>query len=113
VGASKALDTFKTRIREQTCRTRGLSLPQIIEGLTPYLIGWRGYFGFCQTPRVLTNLEDDGQRRYVMRHMSQSCRRRHDRPAPLAAVGQEASGFVFIKRRPARGRSLDRRYRLQ
>ena len=20
-------------------------------------IGWRGYFGFCQTPRVLTNLE--------------------------------------------------------
>jgi RNA-directed DNA polymerase len=23
----------------------------------PYLIGWRGYFGFCQTPRVLTNLE--------------------------------------------------------
>ena len=22
-----------------------------------YLIGWRGYFGFCQTPRVLTNLE--------------------------------------------------------
>jgi len=55
--APKALDTFKTRIREQTRRTRGLSLPQIIEELTPYLIGWRGYFGFCQTPRVLTNLE--------------------------------------------------------
>jgi RNA-directed DNA polymerase len=55
--APKALDTFKTRIREQTCRTRGLGLSQIIEELTPYLIGWRGYFGFCQTPRVLTNLE--------------------------------------------------------
>ena len=55
--APKALDTFKMRIREQTCRTRGLSLSQIIEELTPYLIGWRGYFGFCQTPRVLTNLE--------------------------------------------------------
>ena len=27
------------------------------EELTPYLRGWRGYFGFCQTPRVLTNLE--------------------------------------------------------
>ena len=26
-------------------------------GLAPYLIGWRGYFGFCQTPRVLTNLK--------------------------------------------------------
>jgi RNA-directed DNA polymerase len=54
--APKALDTFKTRIREQTCRTRGLNQLQI-EELTPYLIGWRSYFGFCQTPRVLTNLE--------------------------------------------------------
>ena len=40
-----------------TRRTRGISLQQLIEDLTPYLIGWRGYFGFCQTPRVLTNLE--------------------------------------------------------
>src|SRR4249920_575749 len=38
--APKALDTFKTRIREQTRRTRGLSLSQIIEELAPYLIGW-------------------------------------------------------------------------
>src|SRR6201992_3476564 len=55
--APKALDKFKDRIREITCRTRGISLPQMIADLTPYLIGWRGYFGFCQTPRVLTNLE--------------------------------------------------------
>jgi RNA-directed DNA polymerase len=55
--APKALAKFKERIRETTSRTRGLSLPQIIEELRPYLIGWRGYFGFCQTPRVLTNLE--------------------------------------------------------
>src|SRR5436190_733031 len=34
--APKALDAFKTRVREQTCRTRGLSLPQIIEELTPF-----------------------------------------------------------------------------
>jgi RNA-directed DNA polymerase len=40
-----------------TRRTRGISLSQLIEELRPYLIGWRGYFGFCQTPRVLTNLE--------------------------------------------------------
>lgn len=55
--APKALGTFKTRVREQTRRTRGISLSQMIEELKPYLIGWRGYFGFCQTPRVLTNLE--------------------------------------------------------
>ena len=29
----------------------------MIETLKPYLLGWRGYFGFCQTPRVLTSLE--------------------------------------------------------
>src|SRR5271154_4350997 len=55
--APKALGTFKAKIRDLTCRTRGLSLQQIIDDLAPYLIGWRGYFGFCQTPRVLTNLE--------------------------------------------------------
>ena len=55
--APKALERFKTRIRDMTRRTRGISLPQLIEELTPYLIGWRGYFGFCQTPRVLTILE--------------------------------------------------------
>jgi retron-type reverse transcriptase len=43
--------------KELTRRTRGNSLPQVIEDLAPYLLGWRGYFGFCQTPRVLTNLE--------------------------------------------------------
>jgi RNA-directed DNA polymerase len=55
--APKALGKFKERIREMTSRTRGLSLSQIIAELTPYLVGWSSYFGFCQTPRVLTNLE--------------------------------------------------------
>src|SRR6516164_8516984 len=61
--APKALDRFRERIREHTGRTRGLSLPQIIEDLAPYLIGWRGYFGFCQTPRVLAILEAWTRRR--------------------------------------------------
>src|SRR5260370_1033122 len=55
--APKALDKFKAQIRDMTRRTRGISLLQLIEDLAPYLIGWRGYFGFCLTPRVLTNLE--------------------------------------------------------
>ena len=48
--ARQALKKFKTRIRDLTRRTRGLSLEQLIEELAPYLIGWRGYFDFCQTP---------------------------------------------------------------
>ena len=55
--APKALGKFKMKIRDMTGRTRGQSLEQIVEDLAPYLIGWRGYFGFCQTPRVLTHLE--------------------------------------------------------
>jgi RNA-directed DNA polymerase len=55
--ASKALSKFKIKIRDLTSRTRGRNLEQIVEDLAPYLIGWRGYFGFCQTPRVLTKLE--------------------------------------------------------
>ena len=55
--APKALSKFKMKIRDMTSRTRGRSLEQIVEDLAPYLIGWRGYFGFCQTPRVLTHLE--------------------------------------------------------
>ena len=64
--APKALDKFKAQIRDKTRRTRGISLPQLIKDLTPYLIGWRGYFGFCQTPRVLTHLEAAIRRRLRM-----------------------------------------------
>ena len=61
-----ALEKFKMRVREYTRRTRGESLEQIVERLRPYLIGWRSYFGFCQTPIVLTNLEAWMRRRLRM-----------------------------------------------
>ena len=46
--APKALDKFKGRIRDMTRRTRGFSLQQLIKELKPYIVGWRGYFGFCR-----------------------------------------------------------------
>ena len=61
--APKALDKFKAQIRDMTRRTRGVSLQQLIKELKPYIVGWRGYFGFCQTPQVLTNLEARIRRR--------------------------------------------------
>ena len=64
--APKALDKFKSRIRDMTRRTRGIALQKLINELTPYLIGWRGYFAFCETPRVLTNLEAWIRRRLRM-----------------------------------------------
>jgi len=55
--APKAIARFKGRIREQTRRTRGISLRQMVKELATYLRGWLGYFGDCQTPSVLQNLE--------------------------------------------------------
>jgi RNA-directed DNA polymerase len=55
--APKAIMRFKERIRELTCRTRGISMEQRAKELSAYLRGWRGYFGFCQTPSVLEDLD--------------------------------------------------------
>jgi RNA-directed DNA polymerase len=55
--APQALARFKQRIRELTSRTGGRSLAQVIPELSRYLIGWRGYFGFCETPTELRSLD--------------------------------------------------------
>jgi RNA-directed DNA polymerase len=55
--APQAIDRFKKRVRDLTQRTRGVSLPQTVKELSVYLIGWRGYFGFCETPSVLRALD--------------------------------------------------------
>ena len=61
--APKALARFKDRIRELTQRTRGVSVDQLIGTLKRYLTGWRGYFGFCETPSVLQRLDEWVRRR--------------------------------------------------
>ena len=61
--APKAILRFKERIRELTCRTRGISMEQRAQELSAYLRGWRGYFGFCQTPSVLQDLDQWLRRR--------------------------------------------------
>ena len=55
--APKALARFTRKVRELTRRTRGISVQEMVEQLATYLRGWRGYFGFCQTPSVLANLD--------------------------------------------------------
>jgi RNA-directed DNA polymerase len=61
--APQALARFKSRVRELTRRTRGASLGQIIAEVSRYLVGWRGYFGICQTPSVLRGLDQWVRRR--------------------------------------------------
>src|SRR5258706_9003306 len=61
--APKAIDRFKERVREITHKSRGRSMEQVMEELARYLRGWRGYFGFCETPSVLKGLDKWVRRR--------------------------------------------------
>src|SRR6204780_5782440 len=54
--APKSLERFKQRIREITQKAKGVSLKTTMEELATYMRGWRGYFGFCETPEVLIAL---------------------------------------------------------
>lgn len=61
--APKALVRFRQKVRELTRRTRGISVEKMVEQLSSYLRGWGGYFGFCQTPSVLDDLNSWVRRR--------------------------------------------------
>jgi len=54
--APKTLARFKRRVREITRRAKGVSIETTMEELAWYMRGWRSYFGFCETPRVLVSL---------------------------------------------------------
>lgn len=56
--AAKPLATFKQRIRQLTRRSGGRSMPEVIERLKPYLLGWKAYFGLAQTPSIWRTLDE-------------------------------------------------------
>ena len=102
-------NTFKTQVRDITRRTRGISLPQLIEELRPYLIGWRGYFGFCPTPRVLTNLEAWIRRR-LRSYLWRQWQNGHNRFNELRRRGvPKFNAAVAPVRRPVSGACPDTR----
>ena len=61
--APKAKARFVQKVRELTRRTRGISVGKMVEQLSSYLRGWGGYFGFCQTPSILRDLNSWVRRR--------------------------------------------------
>ena len=60
----KAKRRLKAKIRELAGRNRGRSLRQVVADLARYLNGWRAYFGVCQTPSVLRDLDS-----WIMRRL--------------------------------------------
>jgi len=56
--ADKPLATFKQRVRQLTTRSGGRSMRDVVDGLRPYLLGWKAYFGLAQTPGVWRELDE-------------------------------------------------------
>jgi len=54
--APKAVAWFKERIRDITRQAKSVSLDTTMAVIGPYMRGWRGYFGFCETPDLLIQL---------------------------------------------------------
>ena len=61
--APAALARCKERVRDLTRRTRTVGLDGMVKELSEYLTGWKGYFGYCQTPSVLRDLDSWIRRR--------------------------------------------------
>lgn len=55
--AVKPLMTFKQRIRQLTRRSGGRSMPDVMDRLRSYVLGWRAYFRMAQTPKVWRELD--------------------------------------------------------
>ncbi len=98
--APKALQRFKHRVRKLTRRARGVSFSTVMADLRPYLRGWGNYFGWCQTPWVLEDLDKWLRRRLRCYRWAQwrnpqrrqAELRRHGVPAPLIARSGSSVG---------------------
>jgi RNA-directed DNA polymerase len=55
--APKAVARFKHQVRHITRRARGVSIDRVVKDLRPYLRGWSEYFGWCETPWLLSDLD--------------------------------------------------------
>jgi RNA-directed DNA polymerase len=55
--ALESLRRFRARVRQLTRRNGSISLEERIRRLRAYLLGWRGYFGYCETGSVLRDLD--------------------------------------------------------
>src|SRR6202522_3926359 len=84
--APKALERFKDKIREITRQAKGVSIETTVKRLTTYMVGWKSYFGFSQTPSVFRNL-DPWIRRRLRSMIWKQWKRGKVRFAKLCALG--------------------------
>lgn len=113
---------FKKRIRQLTKRNRGASLVRVVSELRSYLLGWRGYFGFCQTPSVLRDFDSWIHRRlrcYAWKQWKTG--RRRFAELRRLGIGKDLAAqtagsrkrYWHISRSPAMNMSLSRAYLIE
>ena len=97
--APKALNRFKARIRDITRRAKGVSIETTIAALAPYMRGWRGYYGFCETPVALMYLTRWVRLRLRAALWRQWKTPRRRRAALVALGGRSATGQQYGRQR--------------
>lgn len=59
----KAVKRFKEEVRRHTYRTRGVSITKVVSSIRRYLMGWKAYFGVCESRSALKELDSWVRRR--------------------------------------------------
>ena len=97
--APKSLERLRKRVRELTRRARSVRFRQLLTELSRGFQGWRVYYGYCETPSALRNMDGWIRRRLRVylwhqwkhrRRRSRAPRRldvRHSLAAKLAGSG--------------------------
>lgn len=119
--ARKALQKVKDRIRELTRKTHR-SFIAVMDELRRFLVGWLGYFRFCETPSVLSELEQWTRRRLrcliwqqwkgSARRFDELVRRGADREEAAKLVGS-SDGPWHLSRTPLLNQLFPRAWFLQ
>ena len=55
--SDKALKALRSRVKQKTSRTLGVSFRSLMSGLGKTLLGWRSYYGFGEVPSPLQEVE--------------------------------------------------------
>jgi RNA-directed DNA polymerase len=117
--AKQAITRFRRRVVELTGRNRGISLEWMIKELSQYLIGWIGYFGFCERRTDLRDLDGWIRRRLRCaawkqwqngRQRYRELRRRGVNSDRAKAVAGSPLGLWHMSRSVAMSQALSNRY---
>ena len=109
--APKAVARFKHQVRQITRRVRGVSIDRVVKDLRPYLRGRSEYFGWCETPWMLNDL-DKWVRHRLRCYLWVQWRTPRRRRTRLGALGVKRGLAAYISRsrgpwRPSGSKTLN------